>query len=151
MVRLLYVYYRRGVVKRARLIGCYCTFIALATNGKDTENEQFDGYLCTLFDRLSGDVDLLQEVCDETNYLAEVRAALLIVQSIRFDPNENPQIGPKANRPREVLPTYSKAIVDALRECDLSEPMAKDVQRALEGYRMFTEVEIARLLAELPQ
>ena len=103
LVRLLYVYYKRGVVKRGKLIGRFCTFIELATIGKDTEKEQFDGYLYSVYDSLSGDVDLLQEVCDETNYLAEVRAALLIVQSIRFDPNENPQYGPKANRPREVL------------------------------------------------
>jgi signal recognition particle subunit SEC65 len=83
--------------------------------------------------------------------LAEVRAALLIVQSIRFDPNENPRHGRKANRPREVLQTYAKAIAEAIRECNLSEPHPKDVQQALEGYRMFTEIEIARLVAELPQ
>ncbi len=96
-------------------------------------------------------MDLLKEVCVETNYLAEVRAVLLIVQSIRFNPNENLRIGPKANRPREALPTYAKAIAEAISKCDLSEPKPKDVQRALEDYRMFTEIEIARLLAELPK
>jgi hypothetical protein len=151
LVRLLYVYYKRGIVKRGRLIGRYCTFIELASIGKDTETEQFDGYLSSVYDSLGGDVDLLQEVCDETNYLAEVLAALLIVQSIRFDPNENPQYGPKASRPREVLRTYAKAVADAIRECNLSEPQPSHVQQALEGYRMFTALEIARLVAELPQ
>lgn len=151
LVRLLYVYYRRGVVKRGKLIGRFCTFVELATIGNGTENEQFDGYLYSVYDSLSGDVDLLQEVCDETNYLAEVRAALLIVQSVRFDPNENPTYGPKATRPREVLQSYAKAVAEGIRECDLNEPAPKDVQRALENYRMFSEAEIAALVAELPE
>lgn len=151
LVRLLYVYYRRGVVKRGKLIGRFCTFVELATIGKDTENEQFDGYLYSVYDSLSGDVDLLQEVCDETNYLAEVRAALLILQSVRFDPNENPTYGPKATRPREVLQSHAKAVAEGIRECDLNEPAPKDVQRALENYRMFSNAEIAALVAELPE
>jgi HKD family nuclease len=149
LVRLLYVYYKRGVVKRGKLIGRFCTFIELATIGKDTQKEQFDGYLYSVYDSLSGDVDLLQEVSDETNYLAEVRAALLIVQSIRFDPDENPQYGPKATRPSEVLQSNAKMVAEAIRECDLSEPKPNDVQRALEDYRMFTTTEIVHLVAEL--
>lgn len=112
---------------------------------------QFFRYLYSVYDSLSGDVDLLQQVCDDTNYLAEVRAALLIVQSIRFDPNENPLYGPKATRPREVLQRYSKAIDEAIGECDLNEVEPKDVRRALEDYRMFSEEEVTRLLAELPE
>jgi hypothetical protein len=148
LVRLLYVYYKRGIVKRGQLIGRICTLLELATIGKLTEEEQFDGYLCKIFDRLGGDEALLQEVCDETNYLAEVRAALLIVQSIRFDASKTAQHGPKANRPREALPTYARAVAEAIRICGLSEPKPKDVQRALEDYRMFTEGEIAQLAAE---
>jgi hypothetical protein len=137
-------------VKRAKLIGHYCVLIKLAIIGKDTEQEQFDGYLHAVYDRLDRDVHLLQKVCDETNYLAEIRAALLILQSIRFNPNENPQYGPKANRPREVLPTYAKAIAGTIREYNLIEPEPEDVRRVLEDYRMFTEIEIAGLLEELP-
>jgi hypothetical protein len=96
-------------------------------------------------------VDLLQEVCSETNYLAELQAALLIVQSVRFDPNEIALYGRKANRPRDVLRQQSQAIGLAIRECELHEPEAKDVQRALENFRMFTETEITRLVAELPK
>ena len=93
----------------------------------------------------------MQEVCDETNYLADVRAALLIAQWVRFDPNENPTYGPKATRPREVLQRYATAVAEGIRECDLSEPAPKNVQRALEHYRMFSEAEVAALVKELPK
>ncbi len=150
LVRLLYVYYRRDVVKPARLIGHFCTFVELATIGKETENEQFNGYLYSVYDNLGGDVILLQQVCDETNYLAEVRAALLIVQTVRFDPNESPMYGPKAKRPREVLQPYAKAVAQGIRECGLDEPTPEMVSRALENYQMFTPSEIASIVDELP-
>jgi hypothetical protein len=55
---------------------------------------------------------------------------------------------PKPARPREVLNKYDKAIVTAIRECGLCEPTPKDVQRALEDYRMFTAREIVQLVAK---
>jgi HKD family nuclease len=149
LIRLLYVYYKRGVVKRGKLIGRLCTFIELATVGKESEKEQLDGYLRSVFGSLGGDRDLLQEACDDTNYLSEVRAALLIVQSVRFDPNEKP-LGPGVVRPREVLPNLAKSITETIREFGLQEPRSKAVQQALDGYRMFTETEIAQLMAEMP-
>lgn len=150
LVRLLYVYYKRGVTKRGKLIGRYCKYLQLATLGSDSENDACDGYLYSLYDSLSGDVDLLQQVCDETNYLAEVRALLVIVQCIRFDPNETPMYDTKANRPREVLKKYSQAVTEAIRECGLQEPTRTSVQKALESYQMFTADEIAKRLDELP-
>lgn len=150
LVRLLYVYYKRGVVKRGKLIGHFCTLIELATTGRNSDNEYIDGYLYSVYDSLSGDVDLLQQVCEETNYLAEVRAVLLMVQAVRYDPHETPLYRPKANRPRDVLKNYANAVAEAIRECGLCEPQQKEVQQALEGYRMFTVAEIAQLLAELP-
>lgn len=150
LVRLLYVYYKRGVVKRGRLIGYACMFIELATIGRETESEQFDGFLYSVYDSLGGDLDLLQEVCNEARYLAEVSAVLLIVQSIRFDPEESVIDGPRPTRPRDVLKRHANAVATAMSECRLTAPSAGDVQRALEDYKMFSESEIARLIAELP-
>jgi len=150
LVRLLYVYYKRGIVKRGKLIGRYCRFLLLATLGKDTEKEAFDGYLYSAYDSLSGDVDLLQEYCEQTHYLAEVRAALLIVQDIRYEPNEEVRYGPKPTRPRDVLQMYAKAVAEAIYECDLYEPEQDAVRRSLDDYRMLTDNDISRLLKELP-
>ncbi len=112
--------------------------------------EAFDGYLYSVYESLGGHVQQLQEYCDEVNYLAEVRAALLIVQDIRFDPNEEPRYGPKATRPREVLQPYAKAVDEAIYECDLYEPEVGEVRKVLEEYRMLEERGIARMLKELP-
>lgn len=150
LVRVLFVYYKLGVTKRGKLIGRFCRYLELATSGNDSENEACDGYLYSLYDNLSGDVDLLQKVCDEANYLAEVRALLLIVQKIRFDPNESPLYGTKATRPREVLQQYAKGVAEAIRECGLDEPSADAVQRALERHQMLTTDEVTQLLGELP-
>lgn len=120
--------------------------IPLATAGRDSEDEPLDGYLYSIADNLGGDVALLRETCGETNYLAEVRAALLIVQRVRFELDDNKT----PIRPREVLPTTAKAVDEAVSECELKEPGPNDVRRALDGYRMLSEADITQLLAELP-
>jgi hypothetical protein len=154
MVRLLYVYYRRRVVKKSALIARLRTFIELATIGRralgeHSEKDSFDGYLCSVSENLSGDRELLQKVCDETNYVADVVALLLIAQSVRFDPKEQIKDGPPPLRPREVLPYYAQAIQTAIGQCRLKKAGPAEVRRALEGYRMFSEAEIEKLIAEL--
>ncbi|MEQ1784835.1 MAG: hypothetical protein ABMA14_26100, partial [Hyphomonadaceae bacterium] len=147
LVRLLYIYYQRGVVKGGRLVGRFCSLIEVATRGR---TDAFDGYLRSVSANLGGDVGLLQSTCDETNYLGEVRAALLIAQSIRFQPNEPVLSGPKPTRPRDVLPSTEEAIREAISECGLNNPSPDNVRVALEGYRMLSDAENVRLLAELP-
>lgn len=150
MVRLLYVYYKRGVVKKERLIGSFCTFIELATIGSDKEKDPFNGYLCSVFDNLEGDVELLRDVCEDTKYLAEIRSVLLIVQSVRFKANEVTWNRDKTTRPKDMLPKWANSINEAILKCNLSEPKPDDIRQALEHYRMFSEEEISRLIRELP-
>ena len=95
-------------------------------------------YLHSIADNLGGDVALLRSTCGETNYLAEVRAALLIVQRVRYELDDSKTLV----RPREVLPTTAKAVDEAISECELEEPGSKNVRLALEGYRMFSEADI---------
>src|SRR5205823_3890188 len=107
-----------------------------ASRGEDAEGELVDGYIYSVQNNLGGDRVLLKRVCEETNYLGEIRAAVLIVQSIRFDPKE---LGdPKPTRPREVLQRLSAAVHQAIVDCDLSEPGKSAVQKALQGYAMFS-------------
>ncbi|MBU0508887.1 hypothetical protein KKH27_08640 [bacterium] len=149
MVRLLYVYYKRGILKKDKLIGYFCNFIELATIGNDRQKDPFDGYLNSVFGNLGGDIGLLQDVCDDTKYLAEIRTVLLIVQSLRFNPNEETRNGAKPTHPREVLLKWADAINSAIFKCKLSEPEQSDVRQALENYRMFSEDEISRFVGEL--
>ena len=148
LVKVLYRWYKRDVVKRGHLIGKLVTLLEVATRGKDTEKEWFYGYLYTVYDSISGDVDLLQEVCDENNYCGEIRAALVIVQMVRFQSGEV-LYGKEIERPKQTLELQSEMVNEAITECDLKHPSNDDVRNALEGYRMFSEDEIATLLVEL--
>lgn len=151
LIRLLHVYYRRGVVKKGQLIhrGCQLIEIAVIECSRE-EEETLDGYLTSVYKHLDGDRDILQEACNETAYLAEVRATLLLLQSVRFDPNENPRLGPKATRIREVLPKWAAAVKSGITYCRLVEPSADEIRKAFEGFEMLSEGEMRRLLTELP-
>lgn len=151
LIRLLYVYYRRGVVKKGQLIhrGCRLVEIAVVSCSREQE-ETSDGFLTSVYKHLDGDRETLQEACNETTYLAEVRAILLLLQSVRFDPKEIPRFGPKASRIRDVLPKWAKAVKSGVFHCRLVEPSAEQVRKALEGFQMLSKGEINRLLAELP-
>ena len=150
LVRLLYVYYKRDVVKKGQFVRRACTLVEIAMIRSEREEDRFDGYLASIYENLEGDKKLLQEVCAATNYLAEVRDTLLILQDARFDPNEEPRAGPKATRPREMLPTCANAVRSTIADCGLVEPAADAIRKALDDYRMLSEGEIKRLLAELP-
>lgn len=149
MIRLLYVYYRRGVVKRGKLIGRFCDYIDIATSGIEREKDPCDGFLYSVSDNLGGDCELLQEVCDETNFPGELRAILLIVQKVRYIPGEQSTYGPAPQRPKECLQAWSKRIRATLEEVGVEEPSKNDVRKALEDYRMFSTAEIDELLKEL--
>src|SRR6476660_6171492 len=56
-------------------------------------------YLATLSANLLGEKKLLRDVCREFNYAAKVWATLLVGQVTRFDPNEVPLFGKKAQTP----------------------------------------------------
>ena len=148
LAKVLYRWYRRNIVKRGYLISMFITMLQVATRGKDSEKESFDGYLYSLRDSLEANVDLLQEVCTETNYCGEIRAALLIVQKVRFDPGEVLS-GREVKRPKQTLITQAKMVTDAISECNLQQPSSDDVRNALERYRIFSEEEMENLLREL--
>jgi hypothetical protein len=150
-IRLLYVYFRRGVVKKGQILDRGCRLIRIAMAGHEDEDESLDGYLKAIHSNLQGDRVQLQEACNEANYLAEVRAALLILQSVRFIPGEVPRNGPTPRGPGDVLPSQAHRVSDAIAGCGLREPPSADVQRALEGYRMLTEEEARGLVRELPR
>ena len=145
LVHVLYRYYKRDVVKGGRLISKFCALISIATFGREGE-EPLVGYLDSIADNIGGDAAVLRDTCDKMNYLAEVRAALLVVQIVRFGIEDSRN----QTRPRELLPTTAKAVDMAIARCTLNEPSPDAVRRALESYRMFPETEVMQLLAELP-
>jgi len=148
LVKVLYRWYKRNVVKRGRLIGPIVTMLEVATSGKKTKKEFFDGYLYSVYNSISGDIDLLQEICTENNFCGEVYAALLIVQAVRFQPGEL-LFGKQIARPKQALEQQSKMVAEAVSKCSLEPPSSDEVRKALRGYRMLADDEIKVMLEEL--
>lgn len=149
LVRLLYVYYKRGFVPRMKVIGRLCEWCELATSGRDTETEFFNGYLFSMWNNLDGDEELLQSVVDEHRFCAELRAMLLIAQKLRYVPGEIPSYDKPPKSQKDVLKKQSEIIGDAIAECGLEEPYEAQVREVLERYQMFTPEEIQEMLAAL--
>jgi hypothetical protein len=141
LVRLLYVYAERGVIKRGKLSGWLCGFIEIATKGGTTyEGEVFEGYLATVVAN-GGRGKVLRDRCDETNYLGAVNTALLIARRIRA-------IGEK-KAAKEYLPTVARMTEDVINEYGLHRPKPEKIQEALTAYRMLPDAEIHLLLRQL--
>ena len=148
-IRLLYIYYKRELVHRHKVIRRICDWCELATSGRDTEKEFFDGYLFSLWDNLGGDEELLQKVCAEHALCAELVAMLLIAQKLRYVPGETPQYGKPPKSHKDVLTRQAEIITNGIAECGLEEPTKKEVQEALERYQMFSPDEVSEILAAL--
>jgi hypothetical protein len=148
LVRLIYVYHVRGVVHRNKLIGRVIDYVEIATHGFDTSQDYCEGYLNSVYDNL-GDPDYLQEVCDELNFLGHVRAAFVIVQRIRYVPDEKATWGTPPKRPSECLPDHRKRLREHIKELGLQEPSKASILKALGEYKMFSTVELAEMDKEL--
>lgn len=147
LVRLLYVYYVRGIVNRHQLIGRVCCYLEIATVGTD-ESKYGDGYLYNLFKSLAQNSRYLQEVINELNFLGHLRAALVIVQKVRFVSGEKAPWG-TPQRPSECLPQKKEQIKDTIKELGLEEPSRQEIMKALQEYNMFTTAELAELEKEI--
>ncbi len=148
LVRLLYVYHVRGFVHRLQMIGRLCNYVEIATCGFENDQDSSEGYLYGVYDNL-GDPDYLQEVCDELNFLGNVRAAFAIVQRIRYVPGETVIRKAPPKRPSECLPDRGKRLREAIKKCDFNEPSKTDIMKALCDYKMFSVGELAELEKEI--
>jgi hypothetical protein len=156
LVRLQYIWLKRSdkaaqrvYVKPSYLIKWLCDWIELATSGRTSEEDSFDGYLYALWDSLSGDYITLGKVCKDHHYCAEVRAILLIAQKVRYVPSEIPMNGRPPLSQKDVLKTQASTITHCFASCELDEPSHEEVSAALERYRMFSADEIRQMLAAL--
>ena len=152
MVKLTYVYHLREDIPnigRSSVIHICSRCLELATSGIDSDDDFCEGFLNSMWNSLSRDVETLQEVLSETAYTAEIRAVLLIAQRTRFVPDEIDSTGKSPQRPKEVLISRAAMVSDALAECGIGEPNSGEVKTALESYRLFSEDELAALVEEL--
>jgi HKD family nuclease len=147
LVRVLYVYYLRGVVHRDALIGRLCRYLEVSTRGVDLPQDSSEGYLCSLYDNLRNS-RYLQEASAKLNLLGHLRAILLIVQRVRYVPGERAAWG-TPRRFSDCLPDQAKGLRDTIKQVRLAEPSKKDVMKALEEYNVFLPTEVEEFEREM--
>lgn len=148
LIRILYVYHARGVVHRLKLIGRLNAYVEIATYGIESAEDGCEGYLSTIGKNLGHSV-VLQEVCDELNFVGHVRAAFVLAQRIRYVPGETLRVGNPPKRPCECLPDRRKRLQAAIKRFKLAEPAKADIMKALGEYKMFLPTELAQMEKEI--
>jgi hypothetical protein len=133
LIRLLYVYHKRGVVKRNQLNGRVIRYLHIAAGDPDDESA---GFLATIAENLGGEVDALIEAGREANISGHLTAALLMAQKIRLS------IPPAPSSLSECLPTVSRALRETLEYTGLGPATDDDIFQALQSYGMFEEIEL---------
>ena len=75
LVRLQYIWLKRSdeaskrvFVKRLFFVKWLCDWIELATSGRNSEEDSFNGYLYSLWDSLNGDLVTLDKACEDHHY-----------------------------------------------------------------------------------
>jgi hypothetical protein len=141
IVENLYGFHRVGLVPSNQVIGRLIPIIQIAVSGFAANGDSSDGYLAAVSLNLRN-TPYLQEVCDEHQMLAHVRAALMIAQRIRA-PLDSPP-----SRPRDCLRPTRDTLRTAIKGLKLKEPSRKQVIEALKSYPFFTEEDLGGFEAE---
>ena len=144
MTKLLFVFHKRGIVKKHQAIGRLVRYIEIFTDGFETHDDSSPGYIAGMREALSGNLSQLRKIFDERNVPGHLRALLLVAQTLRCDPTE---IGCK--RPAQCLRLKAEKIRDSLAQCKVSGPTVKQVGDSLLAYEMLTEDEAQTWLREL--
>lgn len=144
MAKLLFVFHKRGIVKKHQVIGRLVRYIEIFTDGFETQDDSSPGYIAGMREALSGNLSQLRKIFDEQNVTGHLRALLLVAQTLRCDPTE---IGCK--RPVQCLRLKAEKIRDCLAQCKVSGPTVKQVGDSLVAYEMLTEDEAQAWLREL--
>ncbi len=155
ITKLLYVYWRWGVVGKNQLIGRLTVYVDILTGGSEGEckkdNDDYDdekegpfGYIAALRDMLQGNSSLLKKPFEEKNVAGHLRALLLIAQTVRANSSE-----PGCSRPSLCLQTKLGQLRKCLGTVKMWPPTPDQVAKALRDYEMLTEDEIAAWLERI--
>ena len=147
IVGLVYVYHVREKIGRGSLVEQVIDCIELATADPAREGASSKGYLFAVADNLR-DRELLRTALDSVNFTGHIWAALMIAQKVRFMPNESDRFGAPPKRARECLPLRVAPLRAAFAKLRLGEPSWRDVEEALQQYRMFSEEDLTKFRNE---
>ena len=137
MVRLLYVYHRRGIVKKNQLNGRLIRYIQIATNGLGGDDSS-TGFLETIAENLRANLDVLIEASREANLQGHLSAVLLMAQKIRLT------IQPVPPSLSECLPQSYQELHRSLKYAGLVGATDEQILHTLQSYGMFEEIELLK-------
>lgn len=142
LVRLLYVYYARGIVERSQLVGRFCRYIEVATSGIDATEDFCEGYLSSVQANLKNN-KYFREVCEQHQIMGHIHTALLVAQKVRYIPGERGgPWGEAPSRPRDCLMTQRDMIKETAKKYGIGTPSLADIVKILNEYKMFSPSEI---------
>lgn len=123
--KLVYEWHKKGILDRFYLIHKFCSHIDIFTRSVDYG----DGYIPTLIKSLQGELGLLRKALLKANIPAHLRVALLITQSIRWQPGEA-----NFSHPLQHFGLWKEKIEDALKELKLGKITLLQMEEALKEY-----------------
>ena len=134
--------HKRGHVPAGKLIGKINRLIELSTSGDGDDL----GFLYSIWNNVGGDSELISEVCDETEYVAELRAAMIFAQHLRLENEPKDEHGVPKTPSHELLTDWSKELTNVITECELNEPTRAQVSDVFERYGAHDAGEIETFL-----
>jgi hypothetical protein len=144
VTKLLFVFYRRGIVHKHQAIGRLVRYIDIFTDGFETHDDWSAGYIAAMCEALSGNTDLMRKSFNEQNVSGHLRALLLIAQTVRCNPKEN-----GCSRPAQCLRLKAEKLRDSLNQCKAAAPTMSQVEASLRAYAILTNEEIKTWLNEI--
>jgi hypothetical protein len=142
LTRILYIYYARNVISWQQVLKRLLKYVQLSTGGATSEEYAFGGYLLSVVENLGSDSDLIQEACDETNFLAEVRAVLWFAQYLRFTGSKDR----KGLQVRDMLPSHVRGFNDFLQIHGFDQPTKESVHNSLHRYSVFSPTDLGMMV-----
>jgi hypothetical protein len=73
----------------------------------------------------------------------------VILQKVRYVPEEQATWGTPTKRPCECLPDRRRKLREAIKELGLNEPTKANIMKALGEYKMFSPEELAEMEKEI--
>jgi hypothetical protein len=137
--RVLFVYLRRGVLTQPQVIARMRDYLNIFT-GKfpAVPEEEATGYLARIYANHKGNPEPLQKTLEEHNVSGHLRALLRVAQVVRGSAD-----GSEASQAASQLPMLVDQITVFENTIGLGRATAAQIGRALDGYEMLTNQELA--------
>ena len=143
VAKLLFMFYRRGILNRHHVVFRITRYIEVFTDGVEGNSGGGSGYIAGMQEALSGNANLLRKTFDEHNVVGHLQALLLIAQTVRCDTKDS-----ASNRPCKCLRMKAEKLREFMDACHLKQPTATQIRNALGAYEMLTEDELRAWLEE---